>query len=113
MTMKRILLTTVAFWVLLLSPGLCVAGALEHVCAGCPEGITCEHEEDCTADPCGEVLLRPEVASSTVSIPVAVLPQSFITSGSSVLDPEHLLRVSHLPARRNLPRPQSDLPLLI
>jgi hypothetical protein len=115
--MIRILITTLAVWVLLLSPGLCLAGALEHLCEDCPEDITditCEHEEDCTADPCGEVLLRPDTASIISALaPVAVLPTGLITPESSILDPRPLLKASPLSSGKNLPRPQSDLPLLI
>ena len=111
--MKRILLATLALWALLLAPGLCLAGALEHLCADCPEGASCGHEDDCIDDPCGDVLLRPAISSnsgvsalslavSSAALPAAPRPRT--------LSP--LLRAPSLPGKK-LPHPESDLPLLI
>lgn len=41
------------------APALCVAGVLAHPCESTHEG-PCEHESDCTADPCNAVYVRPE-----------------------------------------------------
>lgn len=48
-------------WALLASPGLCLAGLIEHICADAPEDeVACGHEEACSEDPCLDAMVRPE-----------------------------------------------------
>jgi len=111
--MKKILLTVLAFWVLLLSPGLCLAGALEHICGDCPDSSACEHEDDCSNDPCAIDLLPPGSANYLGKIiSVAVSVQGSFAIGSIHADPLHFPIALLPPVRDNLPRPESDLPLL-
>ena len=111
--MKKILLTVLAFWVLLLSPGLCLAGALEHFCGDCPESSACEHEDECANDPCAIDLLPPGSAKNlNVSISGAVPIQVSFAIDSIHPDPLHFPEAALSPVRDNLPRPESDLPLL-
>jgi hypothetical protein len=111
--MKRILLTTLAFWVLLLSPGLCLSGALAHICGDCPESSACEHEDDCANDPCAIDLLPPgTVKIINVSVSPAVPVQGSVDHESIHADPLNFPVASLPPLRDNLPRPESDLPLL-
>jgi len=111
--MNRILLTTLAFWVLLLSPGLCLAGALEHICGDCSESSACEHEDDCANDPCAIDLLPPVSAKNLSKIIIVSVPvQGSFALESIHADPLHFPIASLSPVRDNLPRPESDLPLL-
>ena len=111
--MKRTMLTIFVFWVLLLSPGLCLAGMLEHICGDCPGSITCEHEDDCVNDPCVEELLRPDSPKLFFAkTHGSVLVQSSLTPESGIVDARPVRNASLLPIRANLPLPVSDLPLL-
>ncbi len=102
-----------AFWVLLLSPGLCLAGTLEHICGECPGSITCEHEDDCVNDPYGEELLRPDSPTRFFAkAHGSVLVQDSLTPEPPLADTHPVRDASLLPIRANLPRPESDLPLL-
>ena len=102
-----------ALWALLLAPGLCLAGALEHLCSDCTEGASCGHEDDCADDPCGDVLLRPDTDSSGgVSAPSSAAPTAALPAAPRFLDLSPLLRAPSLPGKK-LPRPESDLPLRI
>ena len=112
--MKKIVLTTSALWVLLLSPALCLSGVLLHPCPDCPQGFSCEHEEGCSADPCADLLPQSGSTSTpnALDIAPAILPflpianPAFSTSGG-------LLGAPLLPDCENLPHPESDLPLRI
>ncbi len=113
-TMKRVLLTSLAIWVLLLGPGLCMSGTLEHLCIDCSEGISCEHEEDCIADPCVENMQRPDTtASSSGPATIAAVVPGCVTSDPNLPGTTLTEGASLLAYRMNLPRPESDLPLLI
>ena len=109
----RVLAILLILWVLIISPTFCVAGVLEHACTDCSEEDACGHEEDCQDDPCLEVIAR--TSSSTAD-------------GLNGMNAVALLRVAVVldvrqandcwfPATRdwvrNVPVPQSDLPLLI
>ena len=107
------MLTIFAFWVLLLSPGLCLAGTLEHICGDCPGSITCEHEDDCANDPCSEELLRPDSPKRFFAkTHGSVLVQGSLTPEPGLVDVHPARDASLLPIRANLPCPLSDLPLL-
>lgn len=111
--MNRIFLTTLAIWVLLLSPWLCLAGALEHFCGDCPESSACEHEDDCANDPCAIDLLPPGSAKNlnvTISVPLPV--QGLLVIVPIQADPLHFPVAALLPLRDNLPLPENGLPLL-
>lgn len=111
--MKRILLITIAFWVLLASPGLCLAGALEHMCADNPHGDTCAHEDDCANDPCSGEVLRPDSSTNNFisSIDTAIVPDC-LSAEAGFFPTFTILDALLFPDRANLPRPVSDLPLL-
>ena len=50
---------------LIVVPGLCMAGVLLHPC-DCDSGTSCTHEVACRSDPCGEAAIRPApVAQAT------------------------------------------------
>ncbi|MCA9726539.1 MAG: hypothetical protein R3E12_15745 [Candidatus Eisenbacteria bacterium] len=116
MRVARAILPVLALWALLIGPGLCVTGALEHLCKdeGQATATSCEHEEDCATDPCGDWVLRLDSDPSSLQlsppalvVPTPVWPEPFSN--------ERALLVSEVPAIpvRSLPRPDSDLPLLI
>lgn len=110
--MKRTLLTALAFWVLLLSPGLCLAGAIEHLCADCPDRTACSHEDDCDNDPCVDMVppAAGKILFDSGSLPVwnHLIPVTDSTPANTAT----ILWSSLPPVRDNLPRPESDLPLL-
>lgn len=111
--MKHTLLLATALWVFLLSPGFCLAGAIEHVCADCPQGISCGHEEDCGADPCGEPVLRidPHTDVCAPALLPALDPDSVSPGTVSAAALCFPCRPPS-PSSDNLPCPDSDLPLL-
>lgn len=112
--MKRVLFTTLTFWVLLLSPVLCLAGVLEHLCADCPERTSCDHEEDCVSDPCVDIVQVPDTAShASGPARTVVLDPRFIAPLPGLFESPPLSLTADLRTRGNLPRPESDLPLLI
>jgi len=110
--MKNTFLGIFTLWALLLAPGLCVGGLVEHACVDCTE-ISCSHEQDCTDDPCNEAMLRvspfsPDDLAATMVVVAAGEALTASTSAqtqSFVLDPP--------PPVGNFPRYQSDQPLLI
>lgn len=110
----RYLLALLAVWAIILGPGLCVGGVLEHLCLDCAPAAACDHEEDCAADPCLEPVVQPIAsAASVLLLPVVALivrlyapPTEPPSACSGFAD-----RI--LPERKNLSRPESDLPLLI
>jgi len=110
--MKRNIFIPIAIWMLALR-SLCLAGVLEHICGDCPESITCGHEENCAADPCVETLQRPDSSSGDDGrAPAVLFASGFITSGSNFPAPQFFTHASLLTDRANLPRPESDVPLL-
>jgi hypothetical protein len=115
--MSRMVLILSTFWVLLAAPALCVGGVLEHFCADCPEGVDCTHEESCASDPCeGLLVVRPEHQQSNdqSAAPAPYLAPDFLTpSLALVLGPLHVHDPTSQPPQKSLPRPESDLPLLI
>ena len=111
--MNRKLLLIISFWVLLLSPGLCLAGALEHLCDDSPQEATCNHEDDCASDPCSGEVLRPDSSTSQLVISVDGAPvQDRLDAQPGFLRTVPFLDTLFFPDRANLPRPASDLPLL-
>jgi len=110
--MTRLVLTALALWVLLLGPGLCMAGTIEHACPGCEQETTCEHEDACPDDPCETQLLRPDGTSIVIAAaPIASVPPSLLAAASSACTTGS--RAATGPSHPNLPRPTSDRPLLI
>jgi hypothetical protein len=116
MMLERSLFTSLALWTLLLGPGLCLAGTLQHLCTDCSEGseIACEHEEDCANDPCADVVLRLDsesIAWKPVP-PLAVVPSPGRPAPYSLDMGPIFQELPPLP-EKNLPRPESEFPLLI
>jgi len=111
--MKRILIVTIAFWVLLLSPGLCLAGALEHYCGDNSREATCSHEDDCAGDPCTGEALRPDAAAGLRTMPVGAAPSpDGFSAGTGRPRPSLPLQARLFPDRAPSPRPGTGLPLL-
>ncbi len=112
--MNRVFFSTLALWVLLLSPVLCLAGVLEHLCVACPENTCCDHEEDCAYDPCAEVLQVPDSAQGPGNHDRTVLLiQSCIKYDPFFVELPRFPNESLNQVQKNFPRPESDLPLLI
>jgi hypothetical protein len=111
--MKRMLLITIAIWVLLLSPGLCLAGTLEHFCADSSHNESCAHEDDCSNDPCSGEVLRPDATTNLFVIAVdAALVSNRLDTGTDLREAFSFLDTLFIPDRTNIPVPDSDLPLL-
>ena len=111
--LRRYLLPTLALWAIILGPVLCVAGVLEHLCADCPPAESCQHEDGCASDPC------VDVAARTTTAPDSGIPTSLSCLVASPFFAEvEMDEVPSIPlepfprGRKNLPRPESDLPLL-
>lgn len=123
------LMAGLAIWAIVLGPGLCVGGALHHLCFGCESGgdvggpsaqpydhgtDPCAHEENCSTDPCVEPLSRPaSIATFGFLAPVVVLVACFSAPEFDVAESPFVPRELLLPPGKNLPVPESDLPLLI
>jgi len=104
-------MTILTLWVLLLSPGLCLAGVLEHFCVDSPQGDSCEHEDFCASDPCGELLI---VKASDPDIAIVVPVGDWVSEMAEDIDATAVEYLATLfPLRLNLPLPTADLPLLI
>jgi len=107
--MLRVMTLLMLIWGLLAVPALCTAGALLHPCE-CGAVIGCAHEEQCSEDPCSDLLAPPNNESHDLQAAVAANPAcSFIPL---VLVEEPVV-VSVLLVTTNLPCPTSVLPLLI
>ncbi len=100
-------------WVLLLSPGLCLAGAIEHPCPDCPQGFSCEHEESCPTDPCVEMIPQSapglDLGNAACAVVLSPAPDPSFRHGV----PVPLPAVEPAGLRGNLPHPESDRPLRI
>lgn len=123
----------VASWALLALPLICTGGYLTHACecvveteadcctdaCGCGEGAdeSCNHETECGQDPCGaDVITRHDDASTAMSQALAqsVVLVATVQAETLGLSPDATVS----PPRRHaagkqLPFPESDLPLLI
>jgi hypothetical protein len=111
--MNRAAIALLSFWVFLAGPGLCMTGVVQHLCADCPERETCDHEEDCYADPCGVVPLPPDSPnSSSVPVIIAFPSERPDPPGGNDPLPARLAGASGASIRTNLPVPKSDLPLI-
>jgi hypothetical protein len=82
-------------WSILIAPGLCSAGWIEHLCAD-HEDTACGHETECFDDPCASPTLRPDrsegLAVDQAPVPVAGLDFVFAASTVSAF---------HLPMHRS------------
>jgi hypothetical protein len=71
------MLIVVTIWSILVAPGLCSAGWIDHLCAD-HEDAACEHETDCMDDPCESPSLRPGSSGTDVmAAPVAAILPGF------------------------------------
>jgi hypothetical protein len=107
----RVALLVCALWAIIAAPVLCTAGVLAHECE-CDEVCICDHESECEADPCSELLLRKDESGTDVEVPAlaaARLVASDPESGDRMAAPPcpHPDRAPPL----GVPHP-SDLPLL-
>ncbi len=87
-------------------PALCLAGLLEHpcTCSHPQEDCHCEHEQDCSSDPCAKLLTSqnrsraddlPESPSLAVPLPDLILPDaagSGLSTSVEPLEPFHVVR---------------------
>ncbi|MEZ4647182.1 MAG: hypothetical protein R3E97_00105 [Candidatus Eisenbacteria bacterium] len=111
--MRNFLLPILAIWAIVASPGLCVAGVLEHLCAGCPETVACDHEDDCAVDPCVDSAVRPVVGADVgVLAPIVALVQTYVSVEFDVVQHEARGIDPFPPERKKLSQLESDLPLL-
>lgn len=116
--MARFLASQFIAFVLLAVPALCFGGLLPHECDCGPGGteMECEHEDSCSEDPCEPITVSQDRDSWSLLdidvswVPVAVVPRD-LELGSARWT--WSARPPLPPDRRNLPYPQSDLPLLI
>jgi len=103
-----------ALWALLVLPTLCTAGMIGHAC-DCGVASQCEHESDCSDDPCNQLTARRSQQNSDLAKTVPLV-ESYTSSADSVphkssLDVRECF--SERISRKNLPYPPCDLPLLI
>lgn len=104
----RALLLLFSSWCFLLSPALCEAGWLSHVCLDHADE-ECGHEEDCVDDPCTESALRPEsLANETSFRDLAFLPSpgtclDFAQGLARLAQPRRAPRLGSLPLAPRLP----------
>lgn len=103
------ILTTV--WVLAI-PMLCLGGVFEHACTDCDQEEVCSHEEDCPDDPCGKSVATTRTSNDVAST-IALAPAVIVNVDDRPLEASDHLTYTPPRAERNLPRPISDLPLLI
>ena len=105
----RFSLLLILAWTILGVPALCMAGTLLHDCE-CGTTIGCAHEEECSDDPCKEVLALPSSGFDDVDeASPEVIPFDPAPSTRTWVP----LRSLELPAQQNLPFPPSQRPLLI
>lgn len=111
--MIRTFFVILTLWALLASPGLCLAGLIEHICADAPEDeVACGHEEACSEDPCLDALVRPENERGSGNATMAAARQSTSIRIDLVSNDATLISIVPLPHGRPLPLHESDLPLL-
>ncbi len=103
-----------ALWALLVLPSLCTAGVIGHAC-GCGEASECEHESDCSDDPCNQLTARRSEQNNEMAetVPLAVSYTSFAVNLSRKSSLDMRERFSERVSGKNLPYPPGDLPLLI
>ena len=107
--MLRVTMLLILVWGFLAVPALCVSGALLHPCE-CGAAIGCAHEEQCSEDPCIDLLVLPGTASDHLQTAVVA---SSACSFWPLFFPETPAVVLPLLATTNLPCPTSVLPLLL
>jgi hypothetical protein len=115
--MARITLILILAWTLLLLPALCTGGWLLHPC-DCGSTIGCEHEADCSSDPCEIGMARPDSSSQSHGESDAQMASTpaVLDELSNSPDPGYRGRrpnTSPLTPQKALPFPPTDLPLLI
>ena len=67
-----------------LAPALCVAGLLSHRCET-THPSPCDHESDCTVDPCKAVYVRPDLLDTINLAPQSHLVEVALDLSSSLL----------------------------
>ncbi len=91
---RIILFSAFTIWSVLIAPGLCSAGWIEHLCAD-HEDAACGHETECVDDPCASPTLRPDRSEDQGmdQAPVLVAGLDFVFAECSV-------SAFHLPMNR-------------
>ena len=115
--MARVTLILILAWTLLLLPALCTGGWLLHPC-DCGSNIGCEHEDDCSSDPCEIGMARPDSSSLSYSQEDAQMASTPAVLDPASNNPDSGARgrrpnTSALTSQKALPFPPADLPLLI
>jgi hypothetical protein len=112
--MIRTFFAILTLWALLASPGLCLAGLMEHACADAPETeASCGHEETCAEDPCldSPILPHSERNKDRTALLAAPLEQAVeVMSGAT--NPATVGENMPPAYGNSLPVHESDLPLL-
>lgn len=116
--MSRILFTLLALWSLVLVPSLCLAGTLEHLCTVCPEELGCGHEDGCIDDPCAAVVVVTDLRvvdwePTPVLVVIPVVPWEADLADFPVLETLTSPSPPMVLYKKQLPCPESSLPLLI
>lgn len=123
---SRVIIAVFATGSLLAAPLLCAAGLVTHPCdsreqRGCERGSDsdrgsgCGHESDCPADPCVNVVIATDRQRDNLTLVehtcifFAVLYQAGPCFSASATG----IRLAQSPLVDQLPRPASDIPLLI
>lgn len=115
--MRRLTVTLIMAWTLLLLPALCTGGWLLHPC-DCGSSLGCEHESECASDPCEIGVARSDSwaqdyddAHVQATNPSALLDDTLDRPERGPIG--HQPRTTPLIFRKALPFPPADLPLLI
>jgi len=113
--MVRLLIIPAIVGLTSLLPALCLGGVIEHPCGDCTEDAFCSHEEGCLADPCADAAVRQSAQDSggapllqPCPAPAGLsryFPPSSLGFPTGICPPP--------PRKKNLPIPESGLPLLI
>jgi hypothetical protein len=113
LTMRYYVCFCITVWGFVLTPGLCQAGVLEHLCQGCAEHSSETHEDECASDPCALFLREPgtmRLDLVPIDIPGDVLGLMAPMCFSNV--PVEVAGLFEGACRVNIPYHSSDVPLL-
>jgi hypothetical protein len=84
---RTILFFAFTIWSILLAPGLCSAGWIDHLCAD-HDDASCGHEAECQDDPCASLSLKPARSESS-DTDVAIAADPCAVFDASILHESH------------------------